>query len=90
MKYRWGSTVALGALGLAGVMGAQSPSVARVTRGFDLDPRLESEVWCAEPQVVDPVVGVVIQIINNTLLEEMVEEGTVAISHPPLTLPTLP
>jgi putative membrane-bound dehydrogenase-like protein len=55
MKYRWRSTVALGALGLAGVIGAQSPSVAPVTRGFDLDPRLESEVWCAEPQVVDPV-----------------------------------
>ena len=55
MKYRWRSTVALGALGLAGVIGAQSPSVGRVTRGFDLDPRLESEVWCAEPQVVDPV-----------------------------------
>jgi hypothetical protein len=55
MKYRWRSTVALGALGLAGVIGAQSPSVAPVTRGFDLDPRLGSEVWCAEPQVVDPV-----------------------------------
>ena len=55
MKYRWRSTVALGALGLAGVIGAESPSVGRVTRGFDLDPRLESEVWCAEPQVVDPV-----------------------------------
>jgi hypothetical protein len=55
MKFRWRSTVALGALGLAGVIGAESPSVAPVTRGFDLDPRLASEVWCAEPQVVDPV-----------------------------------
>ena len=55
MKLRWRSTVALGALGLVGVIGAESPSLAPVTRGFDLDPRLGSEVWCAEPQVVDPV-----------------------------------
>ena len=47
--------MALGSLGLAGMIGAETPSVVPVTSGFDLDPRLESKVWCAEPQVVDPV-----------------------------------
>lgn len=47
--------LAIGSLGLAGVIGAESPPVAPGTDGFTLDPRLASEIWCAEPQVVDPV-----------------------------------
>ncbi len=45
----------LGVLGVVGWVGAHASSASVVTSDFSLDPRLESELWCAEPQVVDPV-----------------------------------
>lgn len=55
MNLRGGSTWKLGSLGIVVLIGAGSLSGADARPGFSLDPRLESELWCAEPHVVDPV-----------------------------------
>jgi putative membrane-bound dehydrogenase-like protein len=55
MNLGGGSTWKVGSLGIVVLIGAGSLSGADARPGFSLDPRLESELWCAEPHVVDPV-----------------------------------
>jgi len=54
MDRRWAWQALIG-LGVAVWSGAGAVSGVDSRPAFSLDPRLESELWCAEPQVVDPV-----------------------------------
>ena len=57
MDFGRGVVVVLGCVSVVAIVTASPPARPSSVRdiGFSLDPRLESELWCAEPQVVDPV-----------------------------------